>query len=114
MMGDHLAGTSAATKLQGADFARFQRELTKFNSHRFQPVLSSAAWRQELVDEACVARAEGEFIEVTRREIAPLVANVPRDVDAFVAWFEELRENGPGQGDPLFPSLPPTSPPSQL
>ena len=30
---------------------------------------------------------------------------MPRDVDAFIAWFEELRENGPGQGDPLFPWL---------
>ncbi len=114
MTRDHLAWTSAATKLQGPDFARFQRELTKFNSHRFQPVLSSATWREELVDEAFVARAEGEFIEATRREIGPLIADVPRDVDAFIAWFEELRENGPGQGDPLFPWLATTATRDQL
>src|SRR3954452_23216865 len=105
MMRDHLDWTSAATKLQGPGFARFQRELTKFNSFRFQPVLPSTTWREELVDEAFVARAEGEFVEAARREIAPLVADVPSDVDAFIAWFERLRDNGPGQGDPLFPWL---------
>jgi hypothetical protein len=105
MIRDHLDWTSAATKLHGPGFARFQRELTKFNSRRFQPTLASATWREELVDEAFVARAEGEFVEATRREIAPLVADVPQDVDAFITWFERLREEGPGQNDPLFPWL---------
>jgi len=31
--------------------------------------------------------------------------DVPRQADAFVEWFESLREHGPGQGDPLFPWL---------
>jgi hypothetical protein len=33
------------------------------------------------------------------------VVNIPQDVDGFIAWFERLRETGPGQGDPLFPWL---------
>ena len=34
--------------------------------------------------------------------------------DAFIAWFEELRENGPGQGDPLFPWLATTATREQM
>ena len=52
-----------------------------------------------------VTRAEGEYIEAVRREISPLVAELPSGVDDFIAWFEELKETGPGQGDPLFPWL---------
>ena len=37
--------------------------------------------------------------------IAPLVADIPAEVDGFIAWFERLKEAGPGQGDPLFPWL---------
>ena len=50
-------------------------------------------------------RAEGEYVESVRRAIAPLVTDVPQDVDGFIAWFEDLREIGPGQGDALFPWL---------
>ena len=114
MMREHLDWTSAAAQLEGPGFARFQRELTKFNGRRFQPVLSSPTWREELVDEAFVARAEGEFVEAARREIAPLLVDVPQDVDAFIAWFEGLRQNGPGQGDPLFPWLATTATRDQL
>jgi hypothetical protein len=32
-------------------------------------------------------------------------AAAPADADAFLAWFEALREMGPGQGDPIFPWL---------
>jgi pyrroloquinoline quinone (PQQ) biosynthesis protein C len=37
--------------------------------------------------------------------VRPLVARAPDDPDGFVRWFEELRQSGPGQGDPLFPWL---------
>src|SRR5690606_20694835 len=30
---------------------------------------------------------------------------VPEDADRFVAWFDRLKEDGPGQNDPLFPWL---------
>ena len=33
------------------------------------------------------------------------VADIPSDVDNFIDWFEDLKETGPGQGDPLFPWL---------
>ena len=52
-----------------------------------------------------MARAEVEFVESLRQVIAPLTFDIPQDADEFIAWFEQLRETGPGQGDPLFPWL---------
>ena len=48
-------------------------------------------------------RQEGEFLDALRAEIAGEAAAVPTDPDGFLAWFEALRQTGPGQGDPLFP-----------
>ena len=64
-----------------------------------------AAWRDEVEEFARVTRAEGEYIEAVRREVSPLLANVPSRVDDFIDWFEELKRTGPGQGDELFPWL---------
>jgi hypothetical protein len=50
-------------------------------------------------------RLEHAWIESERARVAPIVADVPRDADGFVAWFEMLRQTGPGQHDPLFPWL---------
>lgn len=97
--------TRFASQLGGPGFAFFQRELAKFNRCRLDPALPRATWRNDARDECRVLQAEGEFVEAVREEIAPLVADVPVDVDAFLAWFERLREVGPGQGDPLFPWL---------
>src|SRR6476620_1350566 len=94
-----------ATDTDGPGFARFQRELTRYNRHRLEPSLPVPAWRGHVRDESRVAEAEGDFVEAVRKEIAPLVADIPLDVDAFIAWFERLRDNGPGQCDPLFPWL---------
>ena len=94
-----------AADTDGPGFARFQRELTRYNRHRLEPSLPYAAWRGHLRAESRVAEAEGDFVEAVRQEIAALVKDIPLDVDAFIAWFERLRETGPGQGDPLFPWL---------
>jgi hypothetical protein len=94
-----------ASHLQGRGFALFQRELTRYNHHRFEPALPEADWRDAVRDEYRVLQAEGEFVEALRCKIGPLVADVPDDVDGFIAWFEALRDSGPGQGDPLFPWL---------
>jgi hypothetical protein len=94
-----------AADTDGPGFARFQRELTRFNRHRLEPSLPYAAWRGHVRDEGRVVEAEGDFVEAVRKEIAPLVCDIPLDVDRFIAWFERLRETGPGQGDPLFPWL---------
>jgi hypothetical protein len=100
-----LLWTETATELQGPVFDRFQIELARYNGQQLRPGFPSDAWREELDEYAIVTRAEGEYIEAVRHEISPLVAELPSSVDDFIAWFEELKETGPGQRDPLFPWL---------
>lgn len=52
-----------------------------------------------------MSRLEGAFIEELRADIAAQASAAPRDPNGFVAWFEDLKSTGPGQGDPLFPWL---------
>jgi hypothetical protein len=94
-----------AGELQGLGFAKFQRELAHYNVTRFRAQLPEEAPDGAIGREATWARAEIEFIGALRRAIAPLTANLPEDVDGFLAWFEALKDRGPGQGDPLFPFL---------
>ena len=105
MHAPRLEWTTFASQLDGAGFARFQRELTKFNRRRLEPSLPEPGWRGDVGEQCRVLEAEGAFVEAVRAEIAPLVADIPQDVDGFLAWFERLRETGPGQGDALFPWL---------
>ena len=105
MIPHDLSWTETAAELEGPAFDRFQTGLAKYNGRQLEPAFPNDAWREELDDFARVKRAEGEYIEAVRQEIAPLVADVPTGVDDFIAWFEELKETGPGQGDPLFPWL---------
>jgi hypothetical protein len=100
-----MAWTRGARDLAGPRFAEFQRQLTEYNAGRFAAELPDQAGPDLLADEIVVARAELEFIEALRQAVAPLTADVPDDVDGFIEWFEELKETGPGQGDPLFPFL---------
>ncbi|MFO0746650.1 MAG: iron-containing redox enzyme family protein [Myxococcota bacterium] len=48
---------------------------------------------------------ELDLLDAERRAVAARAASSPVDPDAFVRWFAALREDGPGQGDALFPWL---------
>lgn len=50
-------------------------------------------------------RLEGRFIEELRAEVREQAAKAPTDAEGFIDWFEGLKDQGPGQGDPLFPWL---------
>ncbi|MBV8840371.1 MAG: iron-containing redox enzyme family protein [Alphaproteobacteria bacterium] len=100
-----LGWTRWAAELDGPRFGVFQTGLTSYNESRFEPMLPEDADTNALARELAVARAEIAFVEAQRRRLAPLVADVPRKTDAFIAWFERLKVSGPGQGDPLFPWL---------
>jgi hypothetical protein len=94
-----------AAELEGPLFAKFQQELTRYNTHRFEARLPEEAAENALHRHAMWASAEINFVESLRRALAPAAADIPADVEGFIAWFEELKETGPGQGDPLFPFL---------
>jgi len=98
--------TKGASELTGKRFADFQVALTHYNAARFRPALPEEAPRNELAREQAVARAEIEFIEAQRAELGSLAADISDDPDGFIAWFEQLKSTGPGQGDPLFPCSP--------
>lgn len=83
----------------------FQRGLAHWNRERLQPGFPEADWQKLLDRDLRMARLEGGFLEDLRAEIAVEAAKAPTDADGFIAWFEHLKEAGPGQGDPLFPWL---------
>jgi hypothetical protein len=85
--------------------ADFQQRLAHWNRERLAPSFPADDWQSRLASEATMLRLEGGFLEELRGEIADRAAEAPTDPDGFIAWFEALMENGPGQGDPLFPWL---------
>jgi hypothetical protein len=83
----------------------FQRGLARWNRGRLQPGFPSSDWLNQLDRDQRMLRLEGAFLEELRAEIRNEAAAAPTEVDQFITWFEELKESGPGQGDPLFPWL---------
>ncbi len=81
---------------------KLHHDLVAFNRSRLAPTFEDVAWELELAAEHEGRLREGRFVEAER---AKLSFDAPTDPDAFLAWFEALKENGPGQGDPLFPWL---------
>jgi hypothetical protein len=94
-----------APTLNGPAFERFQRELSRRNGARLEPLTPSGDWRADVHARAALAEAEIAYVESVRAAIAPFVADIPSDANAFLDWYERLAENGPGQNDPLFPWL---------
>lgn len=79
--------------------------MSAWNRERLSPALPSVAWSEGLADETRLLVLEGQFVEQERRAVSARAATAPRDAEAFVAWFEALKDTGPGQNDPLFPWL---------
>jgi hypothetical protein len=59
-------------------------------------------WRAQLEREHEMRVEEGMFVESERQRVQARLGDVPEDPQAFVAWFEALEADGPGQGDALF------------
>jgi hypothetical protein len=83
----------------------FQRGLARWNRRRLEPGFPTGDWHERIDADARMQRLEGAFLEELRAATAARAAAAPDDPDGFVAWFEALQEDGPGQGDPLFPWL---------
>lgn len=81
------------------------RRLAASHAARLGPLLSSADWEQHLKEEMLCRRLERQLVERERHLLAAPIRRVPRDAEGFLAWLEELKKSGPGQGDPLFPWL---------
>jgi hypothetical protein len=81
------------------------RRLGAFNTQRLRPGFAGSDWRDQIAREGEMRALEAEFIEQERATVAARAATAPCEADAFVGWFEALKLDGPGQGDPLFPYL---------
>jgi hypothetical protein len=81
------------------------RRLSAFNRLRLAPASPSVDWTQRLDQEYEMRRVEGHYVDRERRALEGWLEDVPTESDEFVAWFEALRHEGPGQTDPLFPWL---------
>jgi hypothetical protein len=79
-----------------------QFRLGRLNSLRLNPSLPSLTWKRDAAEASSLALEEGEFLERMRATVAPRAATAPTSPAAFIAWFEELKESGPGQNDLLF------------
>jgi hypothetical protein len=99
--GMRLAGLGAFSP-EFPDAETLHRGLARWNRRRLAVAMPHADWRAELNEDARMLRFEGAFVEAFRQHVAPLVEDVPSDPGGFIAWFEGLKDSGPGQWDPLF------------
>lgn len=82
-----------------------QFQLNRLNTLRFNPGLPCPNWKDEVSELARLLILEGGFIEQARKVAATRASAAPAGPKQFLDWFEELKESGPGQNDPLFPWL---------
>jgi hypothetical protein len=82
---------------------RAHRLLSRFNRERLAPGLGEPD--RTLPGEAEALTWERAFLSEARDQISGMLTNVPTESRAFVAWFNHLKQTGPGQNDPLFPWL---------
>lgn len=82
-----------------------QRVLSHLNRERLIPGLGEESEGGTYASQRQALTLEKEFLAEARNSVSPMLADVPRDADTFVSWFESLEESGPGQHDPLFPWL---------
>lgn len=78
----------------------FHPRLAAFNSTRLVPRLEGCS--ADLEEELRQSLLEVDWVESERAAVAERLDDVPEGADTFVAWFESLETDGPGQGDPLF------------
>lgn len=83
----------------------FQEELTYWNRERLSPAFPSDMTAERFDRDRRMLRLEHGFIEELRAEVREEAAQAPTEPDGFIAWFEGLKESGPGQKDALFPWL---------
>lgn len=108
-----------ATKLVAAATPQFlnnafQRTLAKWNRERLAPTFPDVDWRKDFERNMQMLRLEGAFVDELRAEVVEDLNEVPDEPEAFVAWFEALKDNGPGQNHPLFVWLAETATEGQM
>ncbi len=69
---------------------------------RLTPELDDDGDDATLAYELEMRSAERRWITQERAAVSSAARKAPRDADGFIAWFERLKNNGPGRLHPLF------------
>ena len=77
-------------------------QLAALNRRRLRPALPEERESETIVP---LEKLEAAFLESERAAVRVRARTAPTDAAGFLPWFEELKDLGPGQGDPLFPWL---------
>jgi hypothetical protein len=80
-------------------------QLAHFNQRRLSPDFIHDDWALDVQQNTDMLLLEGFFAEKERQHIQKYLVNMPVKADAFMHWFEHLKEEAPGQNDALFPWL---------
>ena len=80
-------------------------ELSKFNQSRLLPAFIHHDWALKIQQDTNLLLKEGQFVESERQHIQHYLVHMPHEAGSFMTWFENLKEEAPGQGDALFPWL---------
>jgi len=86
---------------------QFHQDLMRHGHSRMVPKTpqQDRDWEANLRHNLVMTEEEIRFFEQERQKIIHLANEAPSDTAGFLAWFENLRETGPGQNDALFPWL---------
>jgi hypothetical protein len=79
-----------------------QIQLAQFNKTRLLPQIPTTHWRKQILGDVTNLLIQDEFLERERAIVSRDASQAPTNATDFVEWFKNLRENGPGQNDPLF------------
>jgi hypothetical protein len=79
-----------------------QQRLARWNEGRLRPRLPGEDWQHALNRDHAMLELEAAFLELLRSQVSMMAAAVPREPDEFIAWYESLEKQGPGQHDRLF------------
>lgn len=94
-----------AARREARGLEQTHRQLAHWNHRRLAVGAPHEGWETELAEDVGMQLIEGRWVESLRREVIDEAAEAPTGPDAFIAWFESLKQVGPGQGDSLFPWL---------
>ncbi|MDB5712694.1 MAG: iron-containing redox enzyme family protein [Sphingomonadales bacterium] len=108
------AKLASVTQFPGPGIDGRQREIARWNRERLNPQFPVGDAVTGLQREFEMKRLEAAFIDQLRSEVEAQAAAAPTDAAGFLAWFENLANVGPGQGDPLFPWLAETADKDQI
>jgi hypothetical protein len=84
------------------DVEGLHRQLAHWNRRRLAAGAPSGDWAEDLAEEHRMRWLEGAWVEDFREAIRDAALAAPTEAQAFRAWFEGLKDTGPGQFDPLF------------